>query len=89
MKNRIWIKLYSNNKIVKDIIFECDKDNVKDALLEQCKHLDISQAIWSSKNSREWQNHGITRFSKEDFIDDFEYDIMEICYLIDNTKKSI
>lgn len=86
MSNRIWIKLIKDNKIIKDIIFVSSKNDVQNQLLEKCKELDISQPIWSNKNIRDWENHGITRFSESDFIDDFQYDSMELSFVAD--KKS-
>lgn len=87
MNSRVWIKLIKDTKIVKDIIFEASKSSIQDDLLEKCKELDISQPLWSKKNIRDWQNHGITRFFESDFIDEFPYDSMEITFVVDKKTK--
>lgn len=83
MQGKVWAKLHKKTKIVKDFSITIEKSKIERELSEVCKHFDISSPMWSNKNNSEWENYNITRFYKDDFIDDFPYDNLEIVFIAD------
>lgn len=83
MQGKIWAKLIKKTKIIKQSTQDGSRDSVQDAMYQICKDFDISQPMWSNKNQRDWENHSMTKFIKDDFIDEFPYDLLEINYLFE------
>ncbi|MDY5731056.1 MAG: hypothetical protein SPL05_05935 [Eubacteriales bacterium] len=89
MYGDIWIKLYKKHKIKNDYTISAEKENTEQSLYEAYKHLDISAPIWSKKNFSEWENHNITRFFADDFMDEFPYDSMELVFILHEEKNNL
>lgn len=81
---RLWGKVFKNNHLLKDTVI-CDNDNNKsrtkkifDALTQICLQFDLSEPIWFESTIKDFQKHDKTRFSKDNFIDDIDFDYLEI-----------
>lgn len=81
---RLWGKVFKNNHLLKDTVI-CDDDNDKsrtkkifDALTQICLQFDLSEPIWFESTIKDFQKHDKTRFSKDNFIDDIDFDYLEI-----------
>lgn len=81
---RLWGKVFTNNHLVKDIVI-CDEDYTKsrtkmifDAVSKICLEFDLSEPIWLDSTVREFQRHDKTRFTKDNFYDDIDFDYLEI-----------
>ena len=48
------------------------------ALEEICYQFDLSQPIWLDKNVRDFQRHARARFTQDSFIEQIEFDFLEI-----------
>ncbi|NLO86578.1 MAG: hypothetical protein GX096_14305 [Clostridiales bacterium] len=88
-EGRLWIRLIKKQRISKDIMTPCTRDNPEEALREALPKLDISQPIWMSKHVADWESYALTRFKPEHFVDPVSFDSMEISYVYaENEKKS-
>ena len=81
---RLWGKVFKNNHLLKDTVI-CDNDNNKsrtkkifDALTQICLQFDLSEPIWFESTIKDFQKHDKTLFSKDNFIDDIDFDYLEI-----------
>ena len=45
---------------------------------EICYAYDLSKPIWLDKNIREFKKNSRTRFTKDNFVDEIEFDSMDI-----------
>ena len=64
-----------------------DTETWNGILTEVCRAFDISRPLVMSKNLRELQEFGITAFRKQDFIDDFRFDKLELEIIREKNKK--
>lgn len=86
---RLWIRLIKKQRIAKDIMTPCTRENPEDALREALPKLDLGQPIWMSKHYTDWNDYALTRFKPEHFVDPVWFDSMEISYVYaENEKKS-
>lgn len=81
---RIWAKMWVNTHLIKDITI-CNGDatmsrtaKVFAAIDVVCEEFDLSKPIWLDYNINEFKKHDKTRFSKDNFIDDIDFDYLEI-----------
>lgn len=83
---RMWVKKWKENHLVDDITI-CDsapskeKNRTKkvfDAVEEACYSMDLGKPIWLDVNIREFQRIDRTRFSKDSFIEEIDFDYLEI-----------
>lgn len=81
---RMWAKIFQDNKMKQDITV-CDGDAEKnrtrkvfDAVDEICYAFDLSKPIWLDTNIGEFQRIDKTRFYQDNFIDQIDFDYLEI-----------
>ncbi len=74
----IWIRLVRKNRIQKDIIVDCGRDEWTQALYRGVEKLDTSRPLLLEKHERDWAEFGQTRFLKEHFMEDVAFDRMEV-----------
>ena len=48
------------------------------AIEEVCNEFDLSRPIWLDNNIAEFKKHDKVRFNKDNFIDDIDFDYLEI-----------
>ena len=80
---RIWFKIYEDNRLVDDITIENYDDDTRThkifkMLEEACIHFDLGKPIWLETNIKEFQTRSITRFTKDNFVEEIEFDFLEI-----------
>lgn len=80
---RLWGKLIKNNKIIDDIVINIDKimskeEMVNDAIDEICMHFDLSKPMWLNDNYKDFNSFGKTSFKESHFIDEINFDYLEI-----------
>lgn len=80
---RLWGKLWKNNHMIKDLVIEDDREDTRThkifhALGEICGQFDLEQPIWLDKNIREFKRLARTRFSQDSFIEQVDFDFLEI-----------
>ena len=79
---RIWGQIFLENRLQKDTVIclsgeESRTAKVFSALHEMCMQFDLSVPVWLDKNIDEFRRHAKTRFTKDNFMDTFEYDYLD------------
>lgn len=80
---RLWAKEFLDNRMLKDITIENDKEDTRthkifQALDEVCYAFDLGKPIWLDANVREFKRHAKTRFTQDSFVEEIEFDFLEI-----------
>ena len=80
---RLWAKTFKDNHMIKDTII-CDEradtrtHKVFDALDAVCCQFDLGKPIWLDANIADFKKHDKTRFSSDNFVEDIDFDYLEI-----------
>ena len=77
----LWVRMIKGHRITRQATVPCTRDDPKEALDMALKELDLSRPVWLSKNQREWEEFGQTRFTQEHFIESISFDRLEIEYI--------
>lgn len=81
---RLWAKIIVSGKMVKNITIENPNSSLNrtkkifSALDEVCYAYDLSKPLWLDKNIREFKKNSRTRFTKDNFVDEIEFDSLDI-----------
>lgn len=81
---RLWAKIIVSGKMVKNITIENSDSSLNrtkkifSALDEVCYAYDLSKPLWLDKNIREFKRSSRTRFTKDNFVDEIEFDSLDI-----------
>ncbi|MCI5613409.1 MAG: hypothetical protein MR356_03585 [Agathobacter sp.] len=80
---RIWFKIWEDSRLIKtETIEDCSEDTrthkIFGALDKVCHMFDLSVPIWLDKNVSEFQRRGKTRFGKDNFIEEIDFDYLEM-----------
>jgi len=80
---RLWAKIYTNNHLIKDITIEDDTIDTRthkvfNALEKVCYAFDLSKPIWLDSTVNEFKRHSKARFTKDSFVDQIDFDFLEI-----------
>lgn len=81
---RLWAKEFKDNHLIRDLTI-CDDNREKnrtrkvfDAIDEICYAFDLSKPIWLESNIEEFKRRDKTRFTCDNFIDEIDFDFLEI-----------
>lgn len=80
---RLWAKIWKENHLLQDTVVE---DNTNDtrthkvfrSLDEICLRFDLGKPIWLDQNIKEFKQHAKARFRQDSFIEQIEFDYLEI-----------
>lgn len=81
---RLWAKMIVSGKIVKNMTIENSDSSLNrtkkifSAIDEVCYAYDLSKPIWLDKNINEFKKNSKTRFTKDNFVDDIDFDSLDI-----------
>ena len=81
---RLWAKIIVSGKMVKNMTIENSDSSLNrtkkifNSIDEICYAYDLSKPIWLDKNIREFKKNSRTRFTKDNFVDEIEFDSMDI-----------
>lgn len=80
---KIWFKKYADTRLIGDITIENEEyetrtHKVFQALEDACLHFDLAKPIWLESNIREFKNHSKTKFRQANFIEEIEFDYLEM-----------
>jgi len=80
---RLWVRTFSNTHMVKDMVYEDPSDDTRThkvfhGLSSACEAFDLSGPIWLDKNIREFKRMGRTKFYQDNFIEEIDFDFLEI-----------
>ena len=79
---RLWGKIFKDNHMLRDTVIEDDRNDTRthkifDSLDQICYDFDLGKPIWLDSNIRDFQLHDKTRFTKDSFIESFDFDYLE------------
>jgi len=80
---RLWAKIFKDNHLLRDTVI-CDEGEdtrthkVFRALDEICSQFDLGRPLWLDTNIREFQKHSKARFYRDSFIEQIDFDYLEI-----------
>ncbi len=83
---KVWGKLWKNNHLLRDHVVTDDTEDTRThkvfhALEQLCYEFDLSKPLWLDATVREFQRHAKARFYQDSFIDEIEFDYMELMVL--------
>ncbi len=80
---RLWARTFLDNRMLQDTCI-CDGSNdtrthkIFHALDEVCYQFDLGKPIWLDKTVAEFKRHKKARFYQDNFIEDIDFDYLEI-----------
>lgn len=81
---RMWGKLMKNNRMQKDTVVSVDDPGINrtrrvyKALEDICYEFDLPKPLWLEANKKEFITHDKARFYRDSFIEDINFDFLEI-----------
>ena len=80
---RMWGKMWKDNRLLKDIMIENGYSDTRThkvfhALDDICMEFDLGKPIWLDSNVQDFKRHSRTRFRQDSFIEEIEFDYLEI-----------
>lgn len=80
---RLWAKIFKDNRLLQDTVICNDTDDTRthkifQAVEEACYEFDLSKPIWLNTTVEEFKRHDKTRFYQDNFIEQIEFDFLEI-----------
>ena len=81
---RLWAKVWKSGHMIKDMTVS-NKDRslnrtkkIFSAIEDVCTEFDLSRPIWLDNSIAEFKKHDKVRFGKDNFIDEIDFDYLEI-----------
>ncbi|MCR4904268.1 MAG: hypothetical protein K6A23_15525 [Butyrivibrio sp.] len=80
---KLWVRLIKENRLLRDTVIEDETvdtrtHKVMNAIEKACYEMDLEKPHWLDSNVRDFQLHSKCRFTKDSFIENVEFDYMEI-----------
>jgi hypothetical protein len=80
---RLWVKVWKDNHLIHDTVVENDRRDTRthkvlQGLEEGCRRFDLAVPIWLDSSIRDFQRHARCRFTKDSFIEEIDFDYLEI-----------
>ena len=80
---RIWFKVFKENRLKRDLVVENNSSDTRthkimNALDQCCYEMDLSKPMWLDSIILEFQRHSKARFSQDAFIEEIDFDYLEI-----------
>lgn len=80
---RLWGKLWKDNRLIKDTVICDDRQETRThkvffCLEQLCYAFDLGSPIWLDQNIRQFKGQGKTRFRADSFVEDIDFDYLEI-----------
>ena len=80
---RLWARIWKDNHMLKDTVIADSSAATRThkifrALDEVCNEFDLGKPIWLDKTIAEFKRHSKTRFTQDNFIEEIEFDYLEI-----------
>ena len=83
---KLWGRIWKDNHVLRDTVAEETSDNTRThrifrALETLCLEFDLGKPIWLDVNIRDFKRHRRTRFAQDSFIEEIDFDYMEVMIL--------
>ena len=83
---KLWAKIWKNNRMLRDTVVEETQEDTRThkifhALDEICREFDLGRPIWLDSTVREFQRHSKCRFYQDNFVEEIDFDYLELMVL--------
>lgn len=90
---RIWFKMMDNTHLTKtetieDLTNDTRTHKIFAAIEKICYAWDLGKPIWLDANVKEFQKRARTRFSQDNFVEEIDFDYLEIHVLEEDESDS-
>lgn len=91
---KLWAKKIAKNHLIDSIVVKNKENNItlserRDKCLKEiCQKLDLSLPVWLKKHDLEFSQFKYVTFYPQDFIDEVDFDKLEIELIDDDDKKT-
>ena len=90
---RIWFKMMDNTHLTKtetieDLTNDTRTHKIFAAIEKICYAWDLGKPIWLDVNVKEFQKRARTRFSQDNFVEEIDFDYLEIHVLEEDESDS-
>ena len=80
---RLWGKIWKDTRLLQDAVVTDDREDTRThkgfhCLDELCLQIDLGKPIWLDSTIREFKRHSKARFYQDSFIEEIEFDYLEI-----------
>ena len=80
---RLWAKEFKDTRMLRDMMVEDDSTDTRthkvfNAIEKICYEFDLCKPIWLDKNIAEFKRLSKTRFERDNFIEQIDFDYLEI-----------
>lgn len=80
---RTWGRIFNDNHMLRDTVIEDDSSETRThkvfhALEQICYEFNLGQPIWLDTNIGEFKRHSKTRFRQDSFIEEIDFDYLEM-----------
>lgn len=80
---RIWFKMMQDNHLLKDYTFVDESEDTRThkifrGLEQACLQFDLGKPIWLDATVAEFKRHARARFTKDCFVEEIDFDFLEI-----------
>lgn len=80
---KIWFKIWKDTRLlqaetIEDYSEDTRTHKIFNAVEEACLRFDLGKPIWLDANIGEFKRHAKTRFSKDNFVEEIEFDYLEM-----------
>lgn len=80
---RLWGKIWKDNRMLRDTVAVEDNDDTRThkvfhGLEQICYEFDLGKPIWLDTAVSEFKRHSKARFYQDSFIEEIEFDYLEI-----------
>lgn len=89
---KVWAKKIKNNSIIASINIknkeQISLDEKRDTCIKEiCQKFDLSVPVWLKKHEEDFSQYKYVTFYQDDFVDDIDFDRLEIDLIDDGTQK--
>ncbi len=85
--SRLWVKVMMRHRIDRQQAGPCAWGDQQAALREILNEMDIPMPMWLGKHDNEFEQYRRTAFLPEHFVEDVDFERLEVDYLDDTDKK--
>lgn len=80
---KIWFKVWDNNHLLESHTIEDESDETRthkifNALDEVCLRINVGRPIWLDATINDFKQFSRARFSKDNFVEEIEFEYLEI-----------
>lgn len=80
---RLWAKIIKDNHLLRDTVICDETDDTRThkifhALDSVCYEFDLGKPIWLDSNIAEFKRHAKTNFHQDSFIEEIDFDYLQI-----------